>query len=165
MANAPSNIRLGASMAYPGSGDNIYVIDGGGSTNFWRYSISGDSWSSLASPPATVDAGGSLASDGGNYIYAFRGNSTTDFWRYSISANSWSTLSNTPAAVGAGGRLAFVSGSGLFALRGASQVNYWKYTVGAAPRYDVVAQAGGSGLAARIEINGSTVTVLTWDIQ
>ena len=163
MSLTPANVGTGGALAYAG-GDDIYATRGANSTNFWGYSISGNSWSSLTGTSANVGAGGALTPDGGDTIYALRGNST-GFWRYSIAGDGWAVLTNTPATVGVGARLAYVDGSGVYALRGAETSDYWQYAVGAPPQYDVVAQAAGTSITARVEIDGTNVTVLTWDIQ
>jgi hypothetical protein len=71
------------------------------STTFWKYVISSGTWSTMASAPGGVRAGGSLTSDGTS-IFATRGTGTTDFWKYTPSTNSWSSLTAAPVAIGDG---------------------------------------------------------------
>jgi hypothetical protein len=104
-------------------GDYLYALRGKGYTDFWRYSISAGTWTSIASTPAAVGSGGALAWDGDDTIYAFQGSSTT-LWRYSISENSWSTDVSTPSAVGVGASLA-VKNYHLYALRGGGNTDFW----------------------------------------
>jgi hypothetical protein len=47
-STAPATVNAGGALAYPGSGDYIYGTRGGITTSFWRYSISGDTWSDSA---------------------------------------------------------------------------------------------------------------------
>lgn len=99
MANTPDSVNHGGALAYTG-GDYVYSLRGGGTTDFWRYSISGNSWTAMANSLDTVAHGVALAYDVGDHIYAQTGWWTTDFWRYSISRNSWTAMENLLCAVG-----------------------------------------------------------------
>ena len=75
----------GASLGYDGN-DLIYAFKGGSTQEFWRYSISNDSWiqsSDLPLDPShkKVKSGGALAFAHGR-IYGFKGNNTREFWLY-----------------------------------------------------------------------------------
>ncbi len=131
--------------------------------DFWRYSISGDSWSSMQDAPDRVNNGGALAYHSGSYIYALQGTGT-GFWRYTISGDSWTSLTGTPASVGRGGDLEFTHSEGGFAARGGNQVDFWEFEV-TPPRYDISSQAGSVTTDIRLEIDGSTKTILFWDID
>ncbi|MEK6901622.1 MAG: hypothetical protein AABX37_04720, partial [Nanoarchaeota archaeon] len=72
----------GGSLAYPGSGDFLYAFKGNNTTDFWRYSITNNTWITLTSTPQKVWFGGSLSSQGGDSIYALRGGNTVGFWRF-----------------------------------------------------------------------------------
>jgi hypothetical protein len=130
MTSAPATVGIGGALAYDG-GDYIYAFRGGSTSTFWRYTITDNSWTTLASPPApnTIGAGAALAYDGSDYIYALRGNGSSAFWRYSISGNSWSTLANVPSTVGDGGALAYDGGNYIYALRGNSQNSFYRYSI------------------------------------
>ncbi len=119
-ASAPDGVGTGGSLVYPGSGDYIYGFQGANSRNFWRYSISGNTWdySTLAKTPFKVGNGGSLTTDG-TYLYASRGNGTKDFWKYTIDASpanpgTWTTLPEAPLDIGVN----FTSGSASTDARG-----------------------------------------------
>ncbi len=114
------------STAITPSAEFIYAFRGGSRTDFWRYSIASNSWTSRAATPGTVSRGAALASNG-TFIYALRGNST-DFWRYDPAANTWSSLAATPAAVGEGAALVHLNGA-LYAFRGGKTSSFWKYTI------------------------------------
>lgn len=143
-------LGAGASIVYPGSGDYLYVLKGNNTTEFYRYSISGNSWTTLASAPATVQAGGSMTMIGNN-IYAFRGNGSTAFYRYDTTqtpgSDSWTTLSGPPETIAAGGSLATdtkgtpgTSDDVIYATRGNNTSTFWKYTPGTGVwRYDAYA--------------------------
>jgi hypothetical protein len=102
MKDAPENVEEGGALAYDGT--YIYGFRGD-EKDFWRYDISGNSWTSMTDASGNVENGGALTYDGSNYIYAFQGNNP-DFWRYSISGNSWTSMTDAPGDVKDGGALA-----------------------------------------------------------
>jgi hypothetical protein len=128
MASALGTVGAGGSLVYSGTGDYIYAFRGGSNTTFWRYSISGNSWSTRASTSGNVTSGGALVSTKNNFIYAFEGGSSV-FRRYSISGDSWTTMKATPAAVAAGASLVY-SGTGdyIYALQGGTTA-FWCYGI------------------------------------
>jgi hypothetical protein len=83
--------------------DHIYYAPANGSSAFYRYSISGNSFTALASAPAGLGAG-SVGIWIYNYdpdkILVIRGGGTVDIYMYSISGNSWTTFSYRPATFG-----------------------------------------------------------------
>lgn len=161
-ANTPSGVSFGSDLAYTG-GSAIYALQGGNQSSFWRYNISSDSWSSLQDTPGRVIDGGGLAYHSGNYIYALRGNSS-DFWRYTIATNSWSVLTSAPANVNRGSDLVFTTSTIGFASRGGGTTDFWEFVV-TPPRYDIQAAAGSVTTDCRVEISGTAVSVLFWDIH
>jgi len=119
--------RWGGALAYDGS-DYIYAFRGDDAKDFWRYSISGNSWTSMANAPEKVKEGGALAYDGGDFVYALRGNKDAkDFWRYSVSGDSWQALTDAPDKVKQGGALAYDGSSYVYALRGNDSKDFWRY--------------------------------------
>ena len=123
-ASSPGDVKL----ATVGNADRIYAFQGG-STAFWRYNITGNSWTPMAVAPAAVGAGGALAYDGSSYIYAFRGGGSTAFWRYDIAGNSWTAMANAPANVGTGGALAYYSSGYVYGFGGNGTTNFWRYDI------------------------------------
>ncbi|MDD3102264.1 MAG: DUF2341 domain-containing protein, partial [Patescibacteria group bacterium] len=103
----------------------IYALRGNSTTDFYRYNISGNSWSAMTSITGTVGIGGSMASDGIN-IYALRGGSSTDSYYYNILGNSWSAMTSITGTVGAGGSLVY-DGASIYALRGGNTTDFYKY--------------------------------------
>jgi len=81
--------------------DKIYYAPANGSAAFYYYSVSGNSFTSLASAPAALSSG-SMGVWIYNYdpdkILVIRGGGTTTIYLYSISGNTWSTYSYAPAA-------------------------------------------------------------------
>jgi hypothetical protein len=64
----------------------VYALKGGGTFEFWRYHIVGDSWGELASMPAgasgkKVKAGADIVSTG-TALYATKGNKQNELWTY-----------------------------------------------------------------------------------
>jgi len=92
-----SNLYAGA------DDDKIYYAPANGSTAFYRYSISANAFTALASAPAGLGAG-SIGVWVYNYdpdkILVIRGGGTTNIYLYSISGNTWSTYSYRPAVFG-----------------------------------------------------------------
>jgi hypothetical protein len=90
-----SSIKTGA------NDDRIYYAPAYGSSSFYYYSISGNSFTSLASAPGAL-SNGSIGIWIYNYdadkILVIRGGGTTDIYLYSISGNSWSTYSYRPTS-------------------------------------------------------------------
>jgi hypothetical protein len=125
----PDTIYNGADLIYPGTGDSIYATRGNGTTTFYHYSISGDTWATLAPAPNTISYGADLAS-AGDYIYALRGSSTQNFYRYSISTNSWATMTPVPDTIQWGGALVYPgSGDYIYALRGSYSTTFYRYSI------------------------------------
>src|SRR5436190_17324209 len=86
----------------------LFAFRGASKTDFWRYNVTSDSWSTMASTPGTVSKGGALATNG-TYVYALRGG-TTDFWKYDPATNAWSVLASAPSAVSSGAALIHLNG-------------------------------------------------------
>jgi hypothetical protein len=85
--------------ASSGNDDHIYLI-GNNSTTFYRYSISANSWTTLAALPASAGAGCAIHWDWAgdtDKLYVLRGGGTSTIYLYSISGNSWTTLTYNSA--------------------------------------------------------------------
>lgn len=97
-----------------GNDDFLYYL-GNNAVTLYRYSISGNSWTTLspgvarAAAPSTGASGhwiyGVTASEwtnesavlNGRYLYSFRGGASTALDRYDIAANTWAALTYAPA--------------------------------------------------------------------
>jgi len=134
VADTLGTIYRGGALVWTGE-DNIYALQAYDyvnvvfSDNFWRYSISEDTWYTIASTLAGVGSGGSLAWTGGDYLYALRGGNKDDFWQYSISNNSWTLVADTLSAVSYGGSLAWDNGDYIYALNGFGARYFWRYPI------------------------------------
>lgn len=108
-------------------GNGVFAFQGG-TANFWRYGVPGNTWTSMTGVPNNVGAGGSLAYDGVQHIYAFRGGGNTrSFWRYDTTTGVWAVRANALANVGAGGALAYDGSRYIYALRGNATNAFWRY--------------------------------------
>jgi hypothetical protein len=89
-----------SSIVSTANDDRIYYAPANGSSSLYYYSISSNSFTSLASAPATLGAG-SIGVWIYNYdadkILVIRGGGTATIYLYSISGNTWSTYNYTPA--------------------------------------------------------------------
>jgi len=135
MPDVPSNkqVKDGGwlTVAAPGGGDRyVYAAKGNKTTDFYRYSMAGDSWTALA--PIQADEGGRSkppkkgcvgVSDGADYIYMAKGNNTLGFWRYDIADDSWNRLPDVPE--GASGKR--VKGGGDLAYAKDENDSGWVY--------------------------------------
>lgn len=131
----------------------LYALRGASRTDFWRYDIASNNWASMASTPATVSRGGSLATNG-TYIYALRGNST-DFWQYDPATNAWSVKSAAPAGVTAGASLVHVNGA-IYAFQGGS-TTFWKYTISSNTWAAMAAAPATVGWGGALTTNGTDI--------
>ncbi|RKY42002.1 MAG: hypothetical protein DRP85_04355 [Candidatus Makaraimicrobium thalassicum] len=136
MTNAPARFGSGgACLCYPGKGDNIYGLRGYNNLDFYKYSISGNGWQSLASFPSSdrnVAYGSALVYSDyeGEYLYALRGYDRTDFYRYSIAGDIWEQRAGTPGTIYHGGCLCYPgTGKYMYALRGDDTANFYRYDI------------------------------------
>ncbi len=103
MANVLGSLGYGAELLL--KGDDIYTLQGNNVNNnpFYKYSISGNSWSTLAAAPSLIYNDGFLVDGGNGKFYAAKGANTTDFYSYSLADNTWSQLPKMPLQLYAGG--------------------------------------------------------------
>ncbi|MDD5341987.1 MAG: fibronectin type III domain-containing protein [Patescibacteria group bacterium] len=98
-------LLYGADLVWAG-GDYLYAERGYNQSNFYRYSISTNTWADRATPDNAFYYGSTLAyvpngtycGDSQGCIFATRGAGSDHFWRYDINANSWSYLTAPPNA-------------------------------------------------------------------
>ena len=128
--------------------DFIYALRGDTTTDFYRYSISGNAWTAMAPVPATVYSGGALVYPGsGDFIYASRGSGTADFYRYTISTNAWTTMTAAPGTIGGGGALVYPgAGDYIYASRGNGTYNFYRYSISGNAWTSMASGYGGGSL-------------------
>ncbi len=103
----------GSQIAEYDGADTIYVMRGAGQTTLYKYSISGNSWTTASNPlPGSVGNswGASISYDGSTYMYVVRGNNTSDFYRLKLSDGTWTTLTNVPENVSNGSGSVYYNG-------------------------------------------------------
>ncbi len=114
--------------------DSVFALRGGGTTDFWHYSISQNEWTVLPDAPAPVGEGSGIVEvfshtfckPGRFYVAALRGSNTTDFWYFNIEQNNWCEGTDTPSPVGAGGAIAQLQRIGkIYVLRGNGTTDFW----------------------------------------
>jgi N-acetylneuraminic acid mutarotase len=105
-AAAPASIGTGGDLVSTGAND-IFALQGGSNTAFWRYNIPNNRWNTAADDPSTahnvatpapapsaVSTGGALTWDGANTIFATKGGANTTFWQYNIPNNRWNAAAD-----------------------------------------------------------------------
>lgn len=113
-ANWTTNPDATSVYSLEGNDDNLYFM-GNGAVTLYRYSIVGNTWTTLSpgvargAAPGTGMSGhwvyGVTATDwtaenaiqNGRYIYSLRGGASTVMDRYDIAANSWAAITYSPA--------------------------------------------------------------------
>lgn len=119
----------GGDIYYPGSGDYIYALRGNQNSDFYRYSISTDTWENLESTQLGIDSGGRLAKGNDGYIYATRGWNSTFVYRYNIGDGHWYSTTPVPLNVTYGASLLYHNGY-LYLLRGGAVTdNFYRMQV------------------------------------
>jgi hypothetical protein len=129
---APGNIYTGGEMAISscrGSSNHcLYTFAGNNSTNFYRYEIETDTWTSspasLVVAPGGVSAGGFLVAGPAGYLYGLRGNNTADFWIYDIENNYWSATDSIPKIITYGSSLTYDGSRYIYATVGNDDAFY-----------------------------------------
>ncbi|HKZ94702.1 MAG TPA: NosD domain-containing protein [Candidatus Bathyarchaeia archaeon] len=136
-----SAFKTGTALAWD-FGDYVYALFGAATDDsrrwFYRYSISSNSWETLANTTADQGEGNAITwVDMDNRIYATIGGEQrpTYFMRYDPSANSWSDMpADPPAGMGDGASLVWTGGEYLYGLRGefietAPLYDFWRYSL------------------------------------
>ncbi len=116
LANAPGEPAAGADLVWDGT-DTIYTAQGG-TTTFYKYVISTNTWSTVASTIPVLNGSGSCAVrinvSGTEYIYLTRANSQANVYRFNIGTETWdaaATVESAPAIL-VGGDACVLDGQG-----------------------------------------------------
>ncbi|MEA2007061.1 MAG: hypothetical protein U9O20_02785 [Patescibacteria group bacterium] len=134
--DVPGTVRTGGDLIWngvTGAGNYVYGVRGDNNNAFYRYDVTANSWSNMASLPANMyyDTKGTYHN---GYIYIHRGdNTTTSFYRYDVAGNSWSSMAATPATTRYGSNTAYVQDSGtdyVFMTQGNAQDDFYRYDIG-----------------------------------
>jgi len=129
MADMPKDAEMGHDLKYVEDGENIYVVRGYLTDDFWRYSIEEDNWyTAPADPPASIEEGGDAVYDGLDNLYVLQGNDTDNLFRYDISADSWEVFADVPASVRRGGSIEYDrANDNIYVLQGGDTDNLYCY--------------------------------------
>jgi len=130
-AYLPYVAATGADLIY--NSGYIYYNRGGGN-NYYRYSVSGNSWETLtvSSVSYSDDAKGVAV---GAYNYYLTSTNTNTFYRYDISGGDWEVLATTPAAARYGSALTYLDPY-IYAVPGNNSNDVWRYTIGSPGSWD-----------------------------
>lgn len=96
IANLPAEVIVGFGSQLVGSGNEIYLNSGTGTKRFFKYSISGNTWTELTDLPFSPYWGTNLTYANG-VITATAGYYQDDVYEYNPTANSWRKLASLPA--------------------------------------------------------------------
>lgn len=95
LAELPYVVNAGADIIDGGDG-YLYTIFGGGRTNFYRYNIATNVWSSLGSMPQPESSGGGLTRIDRS-IFALNGASSGFMMKYNMDSTTWTTVAGMPS--------------------------------------------------------------------
>ncbi|MFH2137740.1 MAG: DUF2341 domain-containing protein [Candidatus Omnitrophota bacterium] len=137
LSQAPYDAPYGINICYPGTGDFLYYIPADGNYDFYRYSISGNSWERLKNLPSGPRYAGTRLCYLNGYIYCLKGYTSGSFYRYAIAqtpgADNWDYLANYPYTdLEYGSSIIGVQIAGqdyIYGLRGNEYGNFYRYNV------------------------------------
>jgi hypothetical protein len=132
LADSPGNIANGAA-SYDIANGYVYVIAGNGGTEFYRYDIAANTWTTRASFPVGNNGGASMALKDGK-IYAAQGNTTKITYIYDIGSNVWTTGIVSPEEFKAGSQFVQVDPDYFIVLTGDNSADFWRFNYPAASK-------------------------------
>lgn len=124
MSNAPGTILNGGAR-YDGN-DYVYVLAGNNTTNFYRYSVSGNSWSTMAVLPRTANMGAAIIHKAGA-LYTTAGNNTNSMYIYDITNNSWRAGQDAPDYFRYGSDFIDVGNEYALVIAGQDSPDIWRF--------------------------------------
>jgi|GEM_PF-713014 len=128
MPDLPQPAYLGADMTYLSSTGDIYMIFGGYSLKFYKFSTTSQTWTKLTELLDAPYSGAAIENDGTN-IYFARGNSSTDFYKYDVASDQWLNRAPVTATVSTGGDLVNGQDGFLYILRGNLGAQMYRYNM------------------------------------
>ena len=142
-------------------GDDIYVMRGGGDSDFWKYSPLTDTWTVLTNVPTGVGLGGDLCiGETTDILYAIVGNTTKKFYKYTISTNAWDTMPDLQDTSVYGSSIVS-NGAFVYFLRSGGTTDFFKYDIAA--RDWAIAPNTGIGNIPTVGGNVGYGSNLVWD--
>lgn len=125
----PFSVGRGSVMLRNGVDDEVFLLH---QANFYKFSISKNTWTQLASFAATLEqySGNMIRNGSDNEIYVTKGSGYGGFYKYSISDNAWTTLPSLPAALGLGSKM-IRRGSDdyIYVARGGGYADFYRYSI------------------------------------
>ncbi|MBU0964527.1 hypothetical protein KKC06_05820 [Patescibacteria group bacterium] len=118
--------------------DNLYATAAYNDIDFYKYSISNESWSRLANTPTRTEEGSDLIFIPGSHadcdnqdgcVFLTRGNGTDDFWKYNIDYDSWEVMDPFPETITQGGGLAWGQDGYIYGIRGQNDADFYRYDI------------------------------------
>ncbi|NUQ38736.1 MAG: carboxypeptidase regulatory-like domain-containing protein [Caldilineales bacterium] len=150
-------VREGGALVYLNG--YVYALIGRDSRQFWRYSVTGNSWTRMADAPQVIKAGGALTT-GGGFIYASQGKEKKKgFWRYNPATNTWTTLASPKDAFGNGSGLVYANGA-VYATRGDGQATFFRYNIAANTWTALASAPGNIAEGGALAFNGTYINAL-----
>lgn len=95
LSSLPTTTSAGTALVDGGDG-YLYLTVGGGRTNFYRYNVSSDTWSSRANIPQGVNSGGGMTRIN-RTIYTLVGGQSGFMYQYNMDTNVWTAIQTIPA--------------------------------------------------------------------
>lgn len=116
-----------AGAVYNSSDGVVYVFQGNGQYNFWKYDIASNAFAGPEDAPVTLTTGSDLVYHSG-YMYTLRGSNTTTFYRYNLATGAWEARANAPQPF-TDDTKGVVAGSYIYFFRGNNTSNFYRYDV------------------------------------
>lgn len=120
----PGLSRYGGAIYHSGDA-YVYIFQGNGTYNFWKYNTTNDTYLGTQDAPATLSTGSDSIYYNGD-LYVTRGANTTTFYKYTTASNTWSTLSTAPANFNDDTK-GIVAGSYIYFFQGSNTSNFYRY--------------------------------------
>lgn len=126
LTSTANGTNFGCAMVWDGSN---YIYLRNATPALERYSISGNSWSTMTAPGSAGAEGQSLVMAGTDRLYSLQGGGTTGFSFYSISGNTWTAKTATPGNIYDGGALAWNGDNYIYAFQGNGATTMYRYDI------------------------------------
>jgi hypothetical protein len=126
----PGSVSSDSSMIRNGTEDAVYILQANNTTSFYKYSVSTNTWTTLATVPGAVNSGSSMIRNSSDNDIYVTGGVGTGFYKYSISTNSWTTLAGVPGNVSTGSSMIRNSSDNdIYVTGGGSNTGFYKYSI------------------------------------
>jgi hypothetical protein len=123
---APPQSAIYGGVVYNRADNQIYLFQGNGNYNFWKYNTGSNTYQGVRDLPATPGSGSDLVYYGG-YLYYPRGGNTAGFYRYNLGTDTWEGRSSAPNTFNWDTK-GIVAGSSIYFLRGGGTQTFYQYS-------------------------------------